>query len=183
MEHGFSTIDRLHEFYNNYYSANLMTAVLVSNHSLGHLEQLAYHKLSKITDNHRQGLNFTLKDAFPQLPKIISHIPLGDINKLSLYFPLTGGEIYSNLNYKSFTYLERPLKYKGKGSLYELLVSKGWILDLDIGKNMHNIAMILVEMQFELTEEGYNNILEIIRMTFAAIQYYISEAVKEFTSR
>ncbi|WP_289030564.1 insulinase family protein [uncultured Paraglaciecola sp.] len=79
--------DALLDFYNRYYSANLMKAAMISNLSIAEMKLLAKRHFSKIPNKHtpKPTINVPVATA-EQLKKIVHYVPQADMKQLSLHF-------------------------------------------------------------------------------------------------
>lgn len=161
--------DDLLRFYKQYYSANLMSLVILGRESLDELEELARNKFSSVKNANAeayksQGSLFN-KDALPQKIEIQS---VKDIRSLTLTFPIP--ETRTLWRQKPVYLISSLIGYEGKGSLLSLLKAKGWATALSAsqGHNLHDQASFMVNIQ--LTEQGYANYLQVSQTVFQYIE-------------
>lgn len=152
--------DDLLAFYDRYYSANLMSLVVLGKESLPELETMVRTKFSAVKNRNIEAYTTTeplfIQDQLPQLLQIES---VKDIRSLSLTFPLA--EVRSHWQEKPLYYISNLLGYEGKGSLLSELKALGWATSLSAsqGHDLPNESSFMVNVQ--LTEAGLANFLKV----------------------
>ncbi len=156
-------------FYNQYYSANIMTLVVLGKESLTQLEEMVRSKFSAVQN--RQATTFeTAAPLFVpgQLPQQLNIQTVKDIRSLTLTFPTL--ESRSKWQKKPLYYISSLIGYEGKGSLLSLLKNKGWVTSLSAsqGHNLSSEASFMVNIQ--LTEDGEKHYLEVAQALFQYVE-------------
>ncbi|UJF18726.1 insulinase family protein [Vibrio sp. SS-MA-C1-2] len=160
-------------FYQQHYSANIMSLVLLSPDSLDDLEKLAQHYFVDVPNHQKE--KETINEPLvteQQLGQFISISPLKELRKLSLQFFLPSLKPY----YKSkpLTHIAHLLGYEGEGSLFSYLKSKGLVEALSAGGGISGSNYREFTISMILTKIGQSAIDEIVE----AIFYYL-ELVKQ----
>ncbi|MCB1615657.1 MAG: insulinase family protein [Pseudomonadales bacterium] len=161
--------EALLEFFESYYSANVMRLVVLGNRSLDELETLARDKFSPI-QNRRVSLKREALPLFPEnfLPEKLYIKPLQDQRLLRLTFPVPDFELlYRN---KPVDYIAYMLGHEGEGSLLSLLKSKGWAEGLSAGPSVSNRESAAFAISVKLTDEGYRHSDDVVGLVFQAIE-------------
>lgn len=153
------------DFYQQYYSANQMTLVLVGPQSLAQLQQLALENFSAIANNQRQTTAIsTPLFAADALPMQLTVEPVQQQRVLTLTFPVD--DVQSVAAVKPLVYLGNIIGHEGEGSLLSYLKAKGWVEQLSAGTGIlyHGGASFNVTMQ--LSEQGLQQIDAIMQAFF-----------------
>ncbi|CAG0881776.1 unnamed protein product [Darwinula stevensoni] len=100
----------------------------------------------------------------PQLRKVLEVLPVKDIRKLTLIFPIP--------DYKQFYrsapehYLSHLIGHEGPGSILSLLKEKGWVNTLVAGKYAGAPGFAFFQVNVDLTEDGLEHTEEIAEIIF-----------------
>ncbi|KAL5269357.1 hypothetical protein ACHWQZ_G002997 [Mnemiopsis leidyi] len=169
--------DRLWEFYDRYYSANLITVAIIGNETLDTLQEWAEEIFTAIPNKEKT------KPVFNQLPfppgdkryisRAIYYQPKSDKDSIKLVFPINIPD-YPNLSY--LTYL---LGYEGKGSLYQYLSTRGYITTLISSISTEAQNFVLVSVTCDLTETGLKKPKEIVKALFQFVKRVKDNGVNE----
>ncbi len=170
--------DELIDFYQRYYSANLMTLVILGREPLAELKQMAVEKFSAVKNRNVKPFedNETLFKP-GQLPQQLFIEPVKDIRSLTLTFPIP--EFRSKWQQKPLYYISSLVGYEGKGSLLSYLKEKGWATSLSAspGHNLETEGSFMVMMQ--LTESGLKNYLSVTQALFQYIELMKQEGIQQ----
>lgn len=160
--------DDLIAFYNQYYSANIMTLAVMGKEPLDQLEEMVRNRFKDVL-NHKVKIKPSNEPLFVSdaLPQNIRIEPVQDIYRLELSFPvaLNPGE-YTD---KSDEYIGHLLGHEGKGSLLDYLKQKGWAEGLSAGTNEINPLQGTLDININLTPEGFAHTDEITEQFFAYV--------------
>ncbi|MGI1671590.1 MAG: insulinase family protein [Neptuniibacter sp.] len=170
--------DELIEFYQRYYSANLMTLVILGREPLPDLKQMAVDKFSAVEN--RAVKQFTDNETLfkpGQLPQQLFIEPVKDIRSLTLTFPIP--EFRSKWQQKPLYYISSLVGYEGEGSLLSYLKEKGWATSLSAspGHNLETEGSFMVMMQ--LTESGLQNYLSVTQALFQYIELLKQKGIQQ----
>ena len=165
-------------FYNQYYSANIMTLVVLGKESLEQLEEMVRDKFAAVKNHEAMQFN-TNEPLFndDQLPQQVNIQTIKDIHSLTLTFPTN--ETRSHWKAKPLYYISSLMGYEGEGSLLSFLKAKGWATSLSAsqGHNLAHEASFMVNIQ--LTEEGEKEYLKITQAVFQYIELLKQQGIKE----
>ncbi|MCR9258994.1 MAG: insulinase family protein [Pseudomonadaceae bacterium] len=161
--------NELVEFFETHYSADQMGLVVVADQSLDDLEAMVTPLFGQI-ENKDIGPAYPTVELFKEdmLPATLKIQTIEEGASISYLFPLPAArEHYKN---KPEQYFSNLLGHEGKGSLHELLTSKGWIQSLGagVGELDRNTSAMLVNI--DLTPLGEQHTDEITNMVFQAIE-------------
>ncbi|UTW46556.1 insulinase family protein [bacterium SCSIO 12696] len=174
--------DVLIDFYNTWYSADIMTLALVSNHSLDDLETLARKKFSAISVIHdRPELDYPPLFTAGELPKVIEIKPVQDSRSLQLIFPLPLQERFKAENPVGF--VASMMVSEGDDSLSDRLKSKGWINGIQASPGANYGGNDTLTIRVSLTEKGSQYQDDIIAALFDQIALVKQEGVAEWRYR
>ena len=173
------TRDELIDFYNTYYSSDIMTLTLVSNQSLDELEQLARGKFSAVPklDNVPE-TEFPELFADGELPKVIEIKPVQDTRTLTLTFQLPSHKDYVQENPVGF--VAAMMNAKSDNSLSDKLKAKGWIQGFQAGQGMDYGTTDTFMIRISLTEKGMAHQDEIIAAMFDQVALVKKDGVQEW---
>ncbi|MDH3453028.1 MAG: insulinase family protein, partial [Gammaproteobacteria bacterium] len=134
---GSSVRDELIDFHNRYYSANIMALTVLGKEPLAVLEQWVSEKFSPIKNvNAQPAATSTPLFQEGRLPARIDVVPLKDRRVMQLAFPIPAMSQYYRA--KPVDQIANLLGHEGKGSLFSLLKSKGWIDTLSAGPSLNH---------------------------------------------
>lgn len=145
--------DDLVGFYQHYYSANLMTLVVIGNHRLDDLQKMVESRFVQIPNKNR-----SIAKDYPSLftPKVlpasIKIKPLKELRQLTLAFPVPNyADKYKT---KPLNYLGHLLGNESSGSLLALLKNLGWAESVAAGELYQSRHESLFAVTITLTKEG-----------------------------
>lgn len=172
--------EALIEFYQRYYSANVMTLVVTSSHSLSELKKmvelsfteikntdvkLSDKTLDEILDKTKENRTALFTEDF--LPAEIHIQPKKMRRKLSIAFPIVSAD--PKLNEKPLHYIGNFLGHEGQGSLFSILKNKGWATALSAGTHFQWRSGEMFGINILLTDKGYQHTDYIYALVFEAI--------------
>lgn len=140
-------------FYKNYYSANVMSLVIVSNQSLDNLQKMIEERFALIPNN-----NKIIETAAPALftegtlPISVAIKPIKDTRELSFVFPVPS--YLANYQTKPWAYVAHLLNGESAGGLLSLLKTLGWAESLTAGELLTSRQGGLFKISIALTAEG-----------------------------
>jgi secreted Zn-dependent insulinase-like peptidase len=164
----YSARDKLIEFYEQNYSANIMALTVIGKESLDQLEKLVTERFSGIPDRNAKPLQFTGEYIDSNLiPARLNSVPEKEHNSLRFVFPIpsTLTEYLS----KPLNYISNLLGHEGDGSLYSMLKSNGWAQGLSAGAGFMDNFHGEFSVRVQLTDEGLNHIEDIGELLFQTI--------------
>ncbi|GIU01924.1 peptidase M16 [Shewanella algidipiscicola] len=157
--------DELVAFYQQHYSANLMTLCLVAPLPIDTLAQLAKCYFSSIVNNdlHKHYPATPLYQA-AQLGQQINIVPLKEQRRVAITFPLPA--IDGFYKRKPLTFISHLLGYEGKGSLLSYLKSQDWAANLSAGGGVSGYNFKDYNISIQLTDKGLAQLDDVIQATF-----------------
>jgi len=166
------------EFYQQHYSANLMTLTVLGQEPLGQLEQWVRNKFSAVANSEQTELTIEQPQFKPeQLPARLNVSPIKDEHRVSLWFPLPA--VKPHYTAKPVRYIAYVLGYEGKGSLLSLLKQKGWANSLWAGLGTDNDNEASLAVSIDLTPAGVEAVNQVLSKVFDTIQLMQHEGVSE----
>ncbi|MDR8523351.1 insulinase family protein [Shewanella fidelis] len=155
-------------FYQQKYSANIMTLCLVAPQSLDQLTSLAEQYFSQIRNQQRTDSYADVAIYLPeQLQKQINIIPLKEQKRVAITFALP--ELERFYKHKPLTFISHLLGYEGKGSLLSYLKESGLANNLSAGGGVNGYNFKDYNISIQLTDRGLANLDEVISATFEYI--------------
>lgn len=148
----------LEDFYNKYYSSNIMDLVVLSNNSIADIETKIIEIFSKIPNKNIEipckinNLPFHLSDDKPLSLKVV---PIQDMDTLYIFFQIPNMDKY--YKYKPVTYLLHLLGYKAKGSLHDILILGEYSTKVKCNVYESDTSFHLLGIYIELTKKGLEN--------------------------
>ncbi|XP_077297862.1 insulin-degrading enzyme-like [Arctopsyche grandis] len=176
---GIDVRQELLEFHSKYYSANIMTLVILGKESLDDLEKMAVEKFSEIQDKD------VVKPSWPQHPHSEDYqglqmniVPVKDVRNLYLDFPIPD----TRTHYKSapLYYITQLIGHEGPGSLLSLLKVKGWCNSLDSYSQCRGRGFAVCRISVDLTENGINHTDDIVELVFQYIHMLNKEGIQKW---
>ncbi|MEM5535013.1 insulinase family protein [Neptuniibacter pectenicola] len=169
--------NELIDFYNQYYSANVMTLVVLGKEPIEQLDALVRSKFSSVKN--RNASEFSTDAPLfdkSKLPLQVNIQTVKDIHSLTLTFPTP--ENRSHWKAKPIYYISSLLGYEGKGSLLSYLKEKGWATGLSAsqGHDLPTESSIMINIQ--LTEQGENDYLDVTQAVFQYIELLKKQGVQ-----
>lgn len=160
-----SVRDDLLAFYNQHYSANLMSLVVLGKEPLPVLKEWVTEIFAPVRNIDAKPLA-TNEPLFlaDQLPARLDILPVKEQRSLSLIFPIP--PLDQHYLTKPVSYIGHLLGHEGKGSLLSLLKTKGWSEGLSAGTGMDDRNATTFGVYVQLTEEGLKHVDEIAEHVF-----------------
>ncbi|XP_053988603.1 insulin-degrading enzyme [Hylaeus volcanicus] len=165
---GINVRDKLLEFHENFYSANIMSLCILGHESLDELERIAVELFSEVKNKEIEA------PVWPEHPFNEEHfktkwyiVPIKDTMHLNITFPLP--DLREHYKAAPAHYVSHLLGHEGKGSLLSCLKTKGWCNSLISGKRLGGRGFNFFNVVVDLTEEGIEHVDDIILLTFQYI--------------
>ncbi|WP_169336959.1 insulinase family protein [Amphritea japonica] len=163
-------------FYNQHYSANQMTVVILGKEPVLELKRLVEDKFSSVKNSNAvQFISQT--PLYQNLPLQQNIKTLKDLQQLTLTFPIQATREY--YKEKPAHFIGSILGYEGQGSLFSALKTKGWVNSLSAHRGNDLPDQSSIVLSLSLTDEGLINYDEVIETTFAAIRMLQEKGVNE----
>lgn len=170
--------DELIEFYQEHYSANLMTLVVLGKEPVSELEQWVEQKFSPVKNYNRQvpSAGVPLYNE-GQLPVRLWVKSVKDEPTLEFSFPVP--PVRAHYQTKPLFYIAHLVGHEGRGSLLSALKAKGWADGLAAGPEFDNSDEATFGISIDLTREGLARIDDIIDQVFAYLSLVRNQGVQQ----
>lgn len=161
-----STRELMVQFYNSFYSSNIMTLVIYGKEDLDTLEMYA-SKFNSITNKNYKQPSFP-SDPYTAVETgcIVEVVPIKDIKKLEMSFPMKSLDTYYRS--KPVNYISYLLGHESEGSILFYLKQLGYANDLSCYPDSYQDFAYL-SIKIVLTDEGVANADEVIGIVFTYI--------------
>jgi secreted Zn-dependent insulinase-like peptidase len=161
--------DDLLKFYEQHYSANTMTLVVLGREPLSELQTMVEQFFTAVPD-HKRSIDQSAKPVFRDglLPARLLVKSNQDERHLQLVFPLPSMQQFYRV--KPDVYVSYLLGHESEGSLFSVLKQRGWAESLAAGSGLSNRFAATFDIDIKLTEEGYLHINDITALFFQAVQ-------------
>jgi len=176
---GHSIRDDLLAFYQQYYSANLMTLVVLSNRKLDDLQKMVESRFALVPNKNRV-INGDYPNLFlpKSLPASISIKPVKELRQLTLAFPVP--DYSDKYKTKPLNYLSQFLGNESTGSLLALLKSLGWAESLSAGEFYRSRHDALFGVSIKLTKEGVKAKDQMVSAVFDYLKVIAARGIAEW---
>lgn len=174
-----SARETLVEFYNQYYSANIMALTVLGAESLNQLEQMVTERFSQIPDRDVVAPLFTQPYIAAELmPMRLHSIPEKEQHSARFVFPIPS--TFQEYRSKPLNYIANLLGHEGSGSLYSLLKDQGWVESLSAGTGYMDEIQGEFSVQVTLTKSGLEHIEDIGQLLFQTINLIKQTGIEEW---
>ncbi|KAL6254449.1 hypothetical protein P5V15_014497 [Pogonomyrmex californicus] len=170
-QRGINVRDRLLEFYEKYYSANIMSLCVLGKESLDKLENMVVNLFCKVQNKEVE------TPVWPEHPFKDEHfrtiwyiVPIKDARNLNMLFPLP--DLRQHYRSSPECYVSHLLGHQGGGSLLSALKARGWCNSLTCKREENNNnarGFNFLSIFVDLTEEGIKHVKDIVQLTFQYI--------------
>ncbi|WP_017444034.1 insulinase family protein [Gayadomonas joobiniege] len=170
---------QMREFYQSYYSANLMNLVIVSQADLDEIEILAKRHFEVIKNHNTPEPLVTAKGLTKnELNQHIYQKTINDIKQLILQFPYKIDN--DHWQDKPFAYVHKLFNSKDENTLYDYLNKQGLINGAGIGMDHSYYGNNgYIEISYSLTDKGKNNKDQIIAATQAYFKLMQNQGIQQ----
>ena len=173
--------DKVIEFYNNKYNAQIMSLSIFSNKTIEELKNIVIKYFSDIKSV--RGYKLTKKNYLydkNNMGYLYKIIPIKDNSYI--IFNWTINKTYSKyVKAGPMTFVESILGHETKHSLTSYLKKKGYIYSLVSSSEYIQDLSTNISIRIKLTDEGYNNYEKIISIILSYINYLQKEEIhKDF---
>lgn len=171
--------ERLIEFYDGHYSANLMKLCIIGRESIDTLQEWIVDKFSAVRNTDKPKPSYeTLPYRKEELQTLVKAEPVKDIKRLSIRFPIPDQQpLYET---KPSHYLSHCLGHEGPGSLLHLFKEKGWASQLSAGA-MHickGHEHFIVDI--DLTPAGLEEYEQVLVSVFQYVKILHTSPIQEW---
>lgn len=167
------------KFFEENYSADQMTLVVLGRNSLDELEAMVTEKFTAI-ENRNIGDRAALPPAIKRelLPIEVRHQTLKDTQSLSYNFPVPS--LTPHTATKPGIYITNLLGHEGEGSLYNYLRELGLVESLGASAQRFDDDNSFISIDIELTDEGANQIPVITEALFDYVELIKASGVERW---
>ncbi len=176
---------KLVDFFNKYYSSNVMKLVVCSNISISRLETIIRKVFGKIKNRNYipkkyNGKPFDFSDSIDnsECYKLIKMVPIANVDNVYIFWQLPPLKKY--FMKKPLDYISSLLGHESKGSLIQYLRDSGLALSINVGSYDEDISMSLFFVNIELTKKGFQHIPEIISLVYEYIDQIKNIGIEEW---
>ena len=170
--------DDLIKFYQQHYSANLMSLVVLGNQSTADLKALVEAKFAAVPNAHvRPFRNDTPLFKPASLPLKLNVKTVKDLRYMSMTFPMP--EVRSQWRKKPLYYISSLVGYEGAGSLLSELKAKGWATGLAASTGTSLPGESTFHVNIALTPKGLQHQEAITQLFFNYIDLIKQGGISE----
>ena len=157
--------ERLLKFHRQWYSANIMTLVIVGRESLDELEAMAVDLFSAVEDKAVEASSWQEHPCGPdEIRTCVRVVPVKELRVLKLDFPVPDLRRWYRTDPSH--YINHMLGHEGPGSLYAELKRRGWAISLVAGSRRPARGFEFMYVSVDLTEEGERHVAEVADTVF-----------------
>jgi len=169
-------------FYNEHYSANLMTLVVLGREPLDELQSMVEARFAAVADRAATEMTGVPSMFAPgTLPLEVRIRPEQQLRELTLLFPLPSAR--KHYAAKPLEYIGDLLGHEGAGSPLSVLKARGWAESLSAGAGLDLYGEDAFQLSLNLTEEGVAHYRDIVALLFRAIDRLREGGVEEWRFR
>ncbi len=166
-------------FYQQHYSANLMTLTVLGTEPLDQLEAWVKTIFSPVPNHNREVPTIDVPMYTPgTLPARLYVKPERRQQRLILSFPLPAVREYWRA--KPVQYIGHLLGHEGPGSLLAVLKAKGWAQGLSAGLGFNHSSSASMSIDIQLTPAGLEHQDEILALVFADIKLIRDKGIQRW---
>ncbi len=160
--------ERVIDFYESHYGANVMHLAVVAPQPLDELTALVSERFADVPDRGLSRPEIATPLVTPeQLPAAAELRSLRDSRQLTFYFPVPDPQ--TAYRHKPASYLANLLGHEGDGSMLDVLREAGWADGLSAGVTHGDGRQALFRVDISLTPAGAEHIARIQGTLFEAI--------------
>ncbi|MEO1079789.1 MAG: insulinase family protein [Pseudomonadota bacterium] len=154
------------DFYEEFYSANLMRLTVVGRESLDALQNMVESRFGAVP-NRKTTLPVIKEPLFAdaQLPMLLSVKPQGTLRQLQVNFPIA--DYRADYDAKPMAYISNLVGHEGEGSLLSALKREGLADGLSSGSGLSWRGGALFQINVGLTERGVAQYERVLSRVFA----------------
>jgi insulysin len=177
--------DKLIDFYNKYYSSNIMKLVILGNFDINKMKKYITDIFSKIKNNNIN-IDICKHNPFIENKKInndynylLEIVPIKNINKIGIIWnkPFEKEQLIN----KEIEYLTHVIGHEGKNSLYSTLHDYGFIDYLNCGYLDKDSCHNFIYIDIGATDKGFKNRNLIIHLIYYFIEHIFFKKINKNT--
>ncbi len=171
--------DELINFYQQHYSADNMSLVILGAEKVTELKQLVQDKFSSVVkrpmaDTATEPPLFT-PGTLPALMKVSS---IKEMHTLNLTFPVAA--IRQHYSKKPLRFISAMLGHEGEGSLLDILKQKRLAKGLSSGPGLDHKNSATLSINISLTPEGFERYQEVVDLSFQYLRLIQQQGVQSW---
>lgn len=169
---------KVKQFYDKWYSSNIMNLVIIDKRKMKELEKLI--KPFKKIKNKNVAVRINRNNPYKKNVKIYI-VPINDQINIDICWSIN----MENQKFarSSINFICKLLNYSGKNSFKSLLKKMDYIDDIDfMYDKIDNMTFYFIYAKIELTKNGYKNIDKIIELVYKFINYVRKLGKKKLNS-
>ncbi|MFC1579177.1 insulinase family protein, partial [Pseudomonadota bacterium] len=171
--------DELVQFYETYYSANMMRLVVLGPESLDELESLVVPLFSAVPNRDFQAKQIAAPIFEPgDLPMLVQVQPQATLRQLDLSFPIA--DYRAEYRVKPVSYLSNLVGHEGDGSLLSQLKAEGLAESLAAGTGLTWPGGGLFSVSISLTEKGREQYSRVVELFFSYMKMLRREGAQQW---
>lgn len=164
-ERGIQVREELLKFHKKWYSANLMSLVVLGQESLDELEKLCVGLFSEVENKNVESPEWKEHPFGPENLQVKGLVvPVKDIRNLNITFPVP--DMREHYETQPERYLSHLIGHEGPGSLLSELKSRGWVNSLMAGESSGAKGFAFFGINVDLTEDGIEHVDDIVTLAF-----------------
>lgn len=179
-EAGYDTRAELLAFHEKYYSANIMNLCICGPYSVEVLEKWTVELFSQIKNKKIEHPSAKFESIKPRLSSSNGQLTyiasISNVRTLEVTWVIP--PIKKSYRSKPAFYLAHLLGHEGKGSLLSVLKAKQWANQLAAGPCNDAHAFTLFSVNMDLTEEGVDNVEQILELMFGYLRLIQEKGVQ-----
>ena len=179
-EAGIDIAKELQDFYDRYYSANLMTLAVVDSRPIDEIEELIREVFSEVPNKEQQRPDYSeLVDPLSgnYSNRLIQYHPADPSDSLRMIFTVDSSKEHPYVD--TLEYFSRLLLNREKGGLSKVLNKEGYIFDMSAGPVVETSEFELFMIELGLKEGAIERIEDITKIVFGFIDLVKREGIKE----
>ncbi|WP_227545891.1 insulinase family protein [Marinobacter fonticola] len=165
-------------FWENHYSANVMSLAVYGKQTLNELEKMVRPRFSKIENRELSAKEHTAPLFKPDfLPALMRVQSVKDLRQLEMVFPLPS--LREDYAVKPAGYVANLLGHEGQGSLLNVLKSAGLAESLSAGQGLDTGQSSSLNVSMSLTPKGLEQWRQVVDLTFDYIRMIREDGIKQ----
>ena len=171
--------DHLQRFYQQHYSADNMSLVVLGAESLDQLQTLVEQRFAEVSKRNLSQRPAAVPLFKPgSLPALLQIKTLKELRELSFSFPVEPIRPYYDR--KPLHYISALLGHEGEGSLLAELKRRGWANNLSAGPGFNYADSATLSVNIGLTREGMDHYPKITELLFQQLERIRREGVQRW---
>ncbi|KAI5965382.1 STE23 [Candida pseudojiufengensis] len=171
---GVNVRDTLLKFYNESYSSNIMSLVILGKEDLDTLSTWAIEKFSSIPNKNLTRPNYQNELVYDSknLLKLIKAKPVKNLHQLEISFMIPD-DLENKWDSKPQSYFSHLLGHESEGSILNYLKLQNWVTELSSGNMNVCQGNSIYMIEFQLTPLGLKNWEKTVEVTFQYLNFIL----------